>query len=469
MVGAAVQARCLFTNDPLDGATKEEHTLQRTLGGRFRSTRVTSSTFNGDCSPFDDALHSAYATLFSQLRPLLAAEHRQGALDVEIGGHDFRVGDDGVADVVGLEVTARDAAGKPTEVRGDPEAVRRFARRNNWDEGNGWTYDEFHVGAGIGHRFNSMLSAEMELAALKAILATFDVALENDPERFTRTAVDDVLGRIRDAVAARGSEVELTRVARLSRGIDYAQRDKMRALRDSLRPGSHQASELEHFVVASGDSRTGFIHLGWLLADVDPWCFRVAGFYKGPDFTAVTGCGVVVGTHPWERAVTVPEVRWTTGCLTPMRGDHSTTRISRADMEAAAAKMTTERQHACRRATDLVERSANDWVIEQFREAGHRLGARGGAAPEMVDILHERLRVLFSDRLKEGDGEPASALASAVRPLPQATREQRIDNMTPDAWLSTYRDVLDTLKPRLGLPGAFTSLITQAQERPPPR
>lgn len=78
---------CLFSGATLAADTREEHTILRSLGGRIRSRRVTSSAFNEACGSYiDPYLLLPYAETMATLRPLLSAEHKGGELSVEIPG-----------------------------------------------------------------------------------------------------------------------------------------------------------------------------------------------------------------------------------------------------------------------------------------------------------------------------------------------------------------------------------------------
>ena len=61
---------CLFTNTELSAATREEHTIQRSLGGRIRSREVSSDRFNEECGGLIDTyIRDAYADRMAILGP----------------------------------------------------------------------------------------------------------------------------------------------------------------------------------------------------------------------------------------------------------------------------------------------------------------------------------------------------------------------------------------------------------------
>ena len=59
-----MKATCLFTGAELGPDTREEHAIQRFMGGRLVSREITSSEFNNNCGSFcDDAMRASYGCL----------------------------------------------------------------------------------------------------------------------------------------------------------------------------------------------------------------------------------------------------------------------------------------------------------------------------------------------------------------------------------------------------------------------
>ena len=70
-----------------DGGNETQDTIQRALGGRIRSQRVSSDDFNQRCgNHIDLVLISRYAQLMHVLWPLLPSQSRPGQLDVDVPG-----------------------------------------------------------------------------------------------------------------------------------------------------------------------------------------------------------------------------------------------------------------------------------------------------------------------------------------------------------------------------------------------
>ena len=77
---------CLFTGRETGApSTKEEHTIPRALGGRYRSRTVSSTEFNEQCSKVVDRyLIEPYSFICNALGPLLSGEHEPGSVSVSV-------------------------------------------------------------------------------------------------------------------------------------------------------------------------------------------------------------------------------------------------------------------------------------------------------------------------------------------------------------------------------------------------
>ena len=197
---------CLFTGADLPPTTREEHAIPRSLGGRIRSRRITSDAFNNATSNgFDDLLAAPYVNAFNYLAPLLAAEHEQGALELEVTGHgQHRLYPGGELGIRGLLVEERDANGRPSAVvHQDPGAVLRFAANAGWPEG-GWRQSSEIAAKEVEGRRSRVpvLAPQMEVAALKCALLAFDEVLADARvHRFTRSGwLTSTTAAIRDVI-----------------------------------------------------------------------------------------------------------------------------------------------------------------------------------------------------------------------------------------------------------------------------
>ncbi|HEV3384613.1 MAG TPA: hypothetical protein VG097_07350, partial [Gemmata sp.] len=116
---------CLFTDEVLGLGTKVEHTIQRSLGGRIRSTQVSSNDFNEKCgSLVDPSVADLYWDVMCVLGPALPTESRSGQREVEIPGEPGRyvIDECGGLRMRGAAVLSRDpTTRRPTAVLGSDE------------------------------------------------------------------------------------------------------------------------------------------------------------------------------------------------------------------------------------------------------------------------------------------------------------------------------------------------------------
>jgi hypothetical protein len=460
---------CLFTGDALGPDTRVEHTIPRSLGGRVRSRVVSSDGFNNATSNrFDDVLWQPYGAIFNYLAPLLAREHAQGALELDVGGEQQPLHPGGELGLRGMRVERRDAAGRPEAiVHEDPAVVNRFAANAGWG-----AFQETHEIASVlaeGRRRVSALLSAMEVAALKCALLTLDHVLGNDPARFTRSGW---LSSTRDSIARivlhEGDPVPL--LDRVSWGVQYEELDALAQLRQRV---GVDITPFEHLVVASGNPLTGAIDVAWLLAGVDPWAFRLTRLWDGPAFTVAAGCGVLRDTQVWRPAV-FPDCLWELGARSDRRSCHRAD-VGEERLRRMLPDLSAARVAGYRRAVDLVERRCDDVVrggilnLARFDDA-EPIIARGDTS--IRSGLERRLHRLFWSRLQDADGQRLlrDVLDARVAALPEDTRNQRVeradergDGVHWDAWIGCHRGVLDGLAPRLGLPGELRTITSQIE------
>ena len=101
---------CLFTSAPLNESTKVEHTIPESLGGRVRSSVVSSTDFNeGWGETLVPALKKPYAMIMNRLGPLLPGIHQSGQLRVDVRGEapGLALDDEGVLTRQNLDIVAR--------------------------------------------------------------------------------------------------------------------------------------------------------------------------------------------------------------------------------------------------------------------------------------------------------------------------------------------------------------------------
>ncbi len=113
-------AKCLFTDAELDANTKNEHTIQRAIGGRVQSKEVTSSEFNNLCGgKVDPYFSGVYAETMRALGPCLNSETRSASERFKIPGLDgwWKI-DDRDRLVLAHNFVTYDPGGKPLSAIG---------------------------------------------------------------------------------------------------------------------------------------------------------------------------------------------------------------------------------------------------------------------------------------------------------------------------------------------------------------
>lgn len=248
---------CLFTGTPLGPCTRIEHTIQRVLGGRFRSREVSSDTFNAACSePFDAELASPYQPLFNRLKPLLAAEHGTARLEVTIPGdpNRYRLEPGGELTVQGRRIDERDAIGRPIALAAEDRAdAVAMAAGLGLAPGDYTLTEDTATRARLATRHVAALTPNMELAVLKGALLTFDHVLRDDPRRFTRRErLAGLREEIRRCVMERAPTADM--LERVVHSIAYEDLDEINRLRAAHGPAQH---EFGHVLIASADPTAG--------------------------------------------------------------------------------------------------------------------------------------------------------------------------------------------------------------------
>ncbi len=457
---------CLFTGVDLPPTTREEHALPRSLGGRIRSRRITSDGFNNaTANGFDDLLAAPYVNAFNYLAPLLAAEHTQGAVELEVAGHgQHRLYPGGELGIHGLLVEERDANRRPSAVvHQDQGVVLRFAADAGWPQG-GWRQSSEIAAKEVegGRSCVPVLAPKMEVAALKCALLAFDEVLADaGVHRFTRSGwLTSTTDAIRDIVLHDIDPCAL--LNRVCWGLAPDELKVIRSLRREL--VSEDETLFEHIVVASGDPRTGALDLAWVLAGMDVWTFRLTRLWNGPAFTAMAGCGTLRNTHRWEPQV-VEQVRWQLGHRTRARSMQR----EGTDMKAIGAEIAARRHHAFRTVVGVVEHQADEVVKRGILNLSRFPEAEPVLFPTSTAIKHgleRRLhRLFFAQRGTQPNVDVlTSTIAAEITQLPADVQGETVSrddeegvNVSWQDWIGCHRRILKALAPKFGLPGYIYS------------
>jgi hypothetical protein len=121
---------------------------------------------------------------------------------------------------------------------------------------------------------------ELELATLKASLLTFDHLLQDDPGRFTRSAVlAPVREIIRKAISDENVDPEIWH--RYSLGMQYDRLPLYEKMRKQI-PVSK--TPFEHVLLVAGSGPARCIDIVWVVLGFDPFGFRLAHNWQGGSF-----------------------------------------------------------------------------------------------------------------------------------------------------------------------------------------
>ena len=200
---------CLFTSAPLNESTKVEHTIPESLGGRVRSSVVSSTDFNeGWGETLVPALKKPYAMIMNRLGPLLPGIHQSGQLRVDVRGEapGLALDDEGVLTRQNLDIVARDEeTNRPRSVVGTSEKAIRGILKQAGARDDQIVFSMVPASTATTFYTNApVIWKELEVAALTSTLLTFDHLTRDTGRRFTRS--DELLEArqfIRQAVDTR--------------------------------------------------------------------------------------------------------------------------------------------------------------------------------------------------------------------------------------------------------------------------
>ena len=174
----------------------------------------------------------------------------------------------------------RDATGKPRSVVApDANAARKIMRQAGWKKITSTTVppmkgDTYFV------RGVPLISAELEVAALKSALLTFDHLLCGSDMRFTRhPRLAGVRSFVRDAVAQHLPDP--SGCHRFSLGMQYERACLYQRMRQKI---PLKKTPFEHVMLVAGYAGYRTVDLVWLVLGFDPFGFRLCCDWDGGDF-----------------------------------------------------------------------------------------------------------------------------------------------------------------------------------------
>lgn len=283
-------ATCLFTGDVLSLKTKYEHTIPQSVGGRIKSKRMSSNRFNeaaGDS--VDLKLAQVFAPAFNRLGLSTPSSHKPPTVPASVRGDKGQYEFDKQGRFSRKrDIEERDPlTHKVTSVVGrDPKRIARQFDRPM----------KIEVipppKLGIATIEVPLFDLDVEIAALKSILLTFDHLLFDSPNRFTRAA-DLSIARdlVKDFVLHR--KLDDDSYEEIVMGIQYDKIAELQQVRDA---STKPITAFEHLMVASANQATKTIDAVWWIAGIDPYGFRLCRDWRGAPFTFLVVSGILKGT-----------------------------------------------------------------------------------------------------------------------------------------------------------------------------
>lgn len=452
-------ATCLFTGEVLDLDTREEHTIQRSLGGRVRSTLVTSSAFNERCGQTIDPFVSAlYADVMNTLGPVLPSEARSASEAFELPGAPGLWRSDEQSRLVpcGPTVIARQPGStRPQTVIGpDFTSMERIIRQLGSPPIQ--RSEMLPPTTDVIRPRHATIHWAIEVGFLKSLLLTFDHLLQSDANRFTRSPIlDSVRGLVRTVVTEFNGSPDIRPLGDVSLGVqcERAKLSLYRRLREEARLTS---KPFQHTLIASGNPATRSLDAVFVAFDTDPHAFRLSSDWRDQEFTFVMTNGILHGEEA-SQAVLLPRGE-VLGAPTARRCQRRVYfPVSEADQEHIGQELRDRRDNLYRRAIDYVERNC-DWLVQEQLARLARLNPNEDRRLTTAIIRH--LLTSFAGRTQTADlSDRFLHLVSGV--LDDAAGDEipanSAENFEPPQgwayWLARYRACLDALLEPFGLPG----------------
>lgn len=451
-------AHCLFTGAELDGDTRDEHTIQRSLGGRVRSTLVSSTDFNERSGQrLDPYLAGVYADIMRVLGPALPAEARSGAIEFAIPGQPgrWRITELGQLTLAAPAVIDRDPETRRPRSAIGPDLLSLEPMISQLGTPAVRRSEMLPPSNEVIFPERPVLHWRIELAVLKAVLLTFDHLLQDDPQRFTRSpAIQAVRDFVREIVATDDDSPNTDLLAEISLGIQY-DADYLAIYRQLREESRIPASPFAHTLIVSANLATRTLDVVFWAFETDPYAFRLSSNWTEPGFTYVMCNGVLLNTES-SRAIAVSR--------TEMLGRPTNRRcrmrvrvpMTDAQRQATGLEISAIRQDLYRRAVDFVERNC-DATTQDLLSRLARLNSLQDH--RLSSAVFSHLSTLFAGGTRTNAS--ADRFMEILIPIIDSAPDDVSVPSEPNAipfqgwtfWLDLYRACLDSLRDEFGLPG----------------
>ncbi len=388
----------------------------------------------------------------------MASEHKPGRMPVLTSGNGtgLYLEPGAVPSKSRLEVFKDPQSGRPIGIQApDEDTIRAFAEKHD-ARVQGISHEPATTErAAIVRR--PLFSREIEIAALKSALLTFDDLLRNDPDPFTRSeCVKPVRSAICECVMNESKADGLLRD--VVWGVDYVAAAQMQVLVDEQLP--QFASHFQHILIATGNAAARTLDLVWAVLGFEALRFRLSDRWRGngADFTHVFACGVLRDSHPspLERLHEPFYMgRRSAQCSCPVDN------ISRGGMAELLENRTHYHLIAIAQATELVEMTSDEMVRLGLHSITSLVVAQREQPGLVTDGLRLRFSRMFEGALSRQEDQTAfdEIVSEKIETLDATQKEQTIarsddtaGHVDWGAWIAFDREVYQDLKVAFGLP-----------------
>lgn len=450
-------ATCLFTDAKLDSDTKVEHTIQRALGGRVRSKIVTSSIFNELCGGRIDPYFSGiYAETMRVLGPCLTSEARSASEKFKIIGQDgwWQIDERGRLMLSGNSVQYAEGGTPLSAIGPSMDSLKRIIKKLKLTPVR--QSELLPPQKEVIFPERAMLHWRIEVAALKAILLTFDHLLKDDLDRFTRSAaLVPVRQFIREVVEADSDGTPTEPLADYTLGLQYDQ-DYLELYELLRKVSGLPSSPFRHTLIVSANLATRSLDAVFWAFETEPHAFRLSRKWQGGTFTYVMTNGILLGQEA-SQPILLDQGHLLGRYNNRRNRMRVTIPLTQQDREKAATEIMDRRMTLYQLAVEHVERTNDASVSEQLSRLA-RLNDNGDHTLTSAVFCH--LMTLFAGRLDtEAKADQFMDIVSPI--LDGAGNDAFPAGATPETvpaqgwpyWLARYRQCLDALRIPFGLPG----------------
>lgn len=453
----STQPTCLFTDKVLTSETKVEHTIPESVGGRIKTRLVTSSEFNEYAGIRTDyAIKAIYEPMLNRLSPLLPRSSQAGKMPVEIPGEQNGFVMENGRLSLQSPVIERDAKNRPISIKAsDRKPIDRIAKSLGKDPQSLQVSYEPATDAHVYLKRTPILCRDVELAALKAILTTFDALLSTSAFPFTRSPeCGDARVLLRRAVMDNYIETDI--LNKISLGIQYEKIGVYRSIRSKL---GVPLSPFEHVMYVSSNLPTRTLDVVWNVFGIDPFGFRLSSNWNGDSFALAVVNPILANSSASD---VVPFAPPEESLCRPTERRSQPQYATEDDMLNTLYLVSSERHRSVSEAIQLVEMSADAHVTECMMESSSLASGTERSAQSQIT---KRILNMFGRKQDDVDfrSSIAALVSDAVSRHPEISGIHDLSiasNSEVEPTLVVYRQCFTDAIAVHGSPGdAFTNKI----------